>query len=176
PTEEPGERPVSPKKQKPARSQGRARPPHHRSRSSCSRGPLPPSPPAEAHKGFDCVPMATLGFGLHDCIRPVCAAATTSIGFVATPSIAVFWINRRRCDPAHICGNLVLDYQLRSSCEQYARRPVVPRAWIRELRHQRRLLRRSTRKTRQSWSLALVQEGSRSIAGPVRQPNSGGLP
>jgi hypothetical protein len=25
---------------------------------------LPPSPPAEAHKGFDCVPMATLGFGL----------------------------------------------------------------------------------------------------------------
>jgi hypothetical protein len=25
--------------------------------------------------------MATLGFGLHDCTRPVCAAATTSIGF-----------------------------------------------------------------------------------------------
>src|SRR5262249_25276556 len=64
----------------------------------------------------------------------------------------------------------------RSSCEQYARRPVVPRARIRELRHQRRLLRRSTRKTRQSWSLALVQEGSRSIAGPFGSRTPGAFP
>jgi hypothetical protein len=37
----------APKKPRSARCQGRARPPHHRSRSSCSRGPLPPSPPAK---------------------------------------------------------------------------------------------------------------------------------
>jgi len=47
----------------------------------------------------------------------------------------------------------------RSSCEQYASRPVVPRARIRKLRHQRRLLRRSTRKTHQSRSLRALASG-----------------
>jgi hypothetical protein len=37
----------APKEPRSARCQGRAQPPHHRSRSSCSSDLLPPSPPAE---------------------------------------------------------------------------------------------------------------------------------
>src|SRR5215831_19028240 len=46
-----------------------------------------------------------------------------------------------------------------SVCEQQARRRVVPRERIHELRHQRWILRRSRRKTHQSW--AAVTETSK---------------
>src|SRR5215831_3322271 len=60
-------------------------------------GLLPPSPPAEAHKRFDCVPMATLRFGLHDCIRPCLRRSYNEHRFCSTtPSIADFWTNRGR--------------------------------------------------------------------------------
>src|SRR5262245_7384990 len=35
------------------------------------------------------------------------AAAATSVGFTATLSIAVFWTNRRRCDPAHMAVAII---------------------------------------------------------------------
>src|SRR5262245_23539949 len=35
------------------------------------------------------------------------AAAATSVGFPATQSIAVFWTNRRRCDPVHMAVAII---------------------------------------------------------------------
>src|SRR5262249_53584769 len=63
-----------------------------------------------------------------------------------------------------------------TSCEQYARRPVVPRARIREVRYQRRLLRRGTRKTRQSQSLETSARPGFILLSMYRQANQAGKP
>jgi hypothetical protein len=60
--------------------------------------------------------MATLGFGLHDCIRPCLRRSRHEHRFYGTtPSIAVFWITDVGVTQLTV-GDLVLDYQSRSDC------------------------------------------------------------